>query len=282
MTKLSKNLIQLWFSGFIAEFLTGGVFIVGMFLFISSWQSLIDAPLYHFFLQKELLFLLLLSIFLLSFVIPYYSFREQIRHYFDLTMYKNMVVIAAIIFVGHLIHYLVPEDVHNIRSFLLWILFIGWIYFLLLQSKFFYQSTIDSFNIPTTLSMPLLSILLSGMGIFIIAPFEEYSVSTALLLIFLLFDLLTLIAGFKYLKEKSFIANQILKEYFTVYFIFLLLRVIVGIFLPLIFIIIHFFSSASGIVIIGPFLIFGQLIKIYLFLFVHYTGTEQRNKHDDR
>ena len=137
-------------------------------------------------------------------------------------------------------------------------------------SKLFYIKEKLSWYHPTTISSIYISAALLGISQMLVfetlnKPFTGYAY---LLLILLTLEVLRIFARFKYLTKSSFETNQIARSLLGRYGIYFGVRVVSGIFMPIVYIIYALYANEKLFQGVGALLLIGEFIERLMFVYL--------------
>lgn len=132
----------------------------------------------------------------------------------------------------------------------------------------FFNSKRPEWQHPTTYGSVFSSAVLSGCALLSIFHFNgvDHSRIHTIILILLVVEVLILYARFQYLSKASPHTNQIARKLFGSQILLFGLRIIVGIFMPAIFIIFRMIKNGEPVEGIGVLILIGTALDRYLFL----------------
>jgi hypothetical protein len=144
------------------------------------------------------------------------------------------------------------------------------LYLLIKTGWFFYQTRRNAWFHPTTYGGVFVSALLQGFAwILLLNPFEIDLIDLSYwILICLGFDLLILYARFRYLSRFNPETNKIARKLLGPYILFFGSRIIVGIFMPVVYVLYAIFISDITIRGTGILLLAGTFLQSMLFVCV--------------
>jgi hypothetical protein len=120
--------------------------------------------------------------------------------------------------------------------------------------------------------------LKSGFSVLLLVmPFEDYHTIGWFLLVILLVEMLAMFGRFRYLTRTSVETNRVARIHLTRYRILFGIRVIFGMFVPLVFITYYLFLSGPVFKSAAFLLIIGELIDKFLFVFTAEEVTDNSN-----
>lgn len=136
-----------------------------------------------------------------------------------------------------------------------------------LGSVFYFPEGIAWYH-PTTRSIFFLTSILKGFAfILILDVFESLNRDFLYwILVLLIFDLLILYTRFKYLSQASISTRSIAKKLLGTYMMYFGVRIILGIFMPIIYILYSLLFQPLGIRSIGVLLVISTFIDRFLFM----------------
>jgi len=143
--------------------------------------------------------------------------------------------------------------------------------------NFLSKSEIPAWQHPTTYGAFVVAALLNGCALLGLLNIIDFKNSTVLyyILVLLLFDLFIIYARFRFLSKSNQVLNKIARDLFGSQLIQFGMRIIIGIFMPLIFILYSLLINAEGNEGIGVLILTGTFLDRYLFVISgigYYTG----------
>jgi len=150
------------------------------------------------------------------------------------------------------------------------ILFFICIYLLNLTGNVFYQAGKSAWMHPTTHGAIYISALLLGFACLLLINPLQVTLSKYVywVLILLIFDLLIVYARFRFLSRHNRITNQIARKLMGPYLIYFGTRIIVGIFMPVLYLLYAIFFSPITLKGTGILIVIGTFLERMLFVFV--------------
>jgi len=185
------------------------------------------------------------------------------------TALKRMLIWITILISGVLANYIlsifnISQNIIELINFVIAILCLNQL------SKVFYIKEKLTWFHPTTVSSFIISVALLGISqmlIFetVIFPFKRYAY---LLLIILTLELLRIFSRFKYLTKYSFETNMIARSLLGKYGIYFGVRVVAGIFMPIVYTIYALYANEKLFQGVGALIIIGEFIERLLFVYL--------------
>lgn len=201
--------------------------------------------------------------------------RNAIKQKYYLLNYpalKSMITWLAILIGGVFVNYLlflfdIAQNFIELINFILTILCLNQL------SKIFYVKNKLAWYHPTTQGSIIISVLLLGISQMLIFetinyPFTGYAY---LLLILLIIENLRIFSRFKYLTKTSYETNKIARLLLGRYGIYFGVRVVAGIFMPIVYIIYALYANENLFQGVGALLIIGEFVERLLFIYLSDT-----------
>ena len=137
-------------------------------------------------------------------------------------------------------------------------------------SKIFYVKEKSAWYHPTTQSTFYISVALLGISQILILEMLNYSYSSYayFILLILTIEILRIIARFKYLTKFSYETNMIARSLLGRYGIYFGVRVVAGIFMPIVYIIYALYANEKLFQGVGALLLIGEFIERLLFVYL--------------
>ncbi len=137
-------------------------------------------------------------------------------------------------------------------------------------SKIFYVKEKSAWYHPTTQSTFYISAALLGISQILILEMLNYSYSSYayFILLILTLEILRIIARFKYLTKFSYETNMIARSLLGRYGIYFGVRVVAGIFMPIVYIIYALYANEKLFQGVGALLLIGEFIERLLFVYL--------------
>ena len=134
--------------------------------------------------------------------------------------------------------------------------------------RFLSKSEIPAWQHPTTYGAFIVASLLNGCALLGILNLIDFKNSTGsfYIIVLLLFDLFIIYARFNFLSKSSQVLIKIARDLFGSQLILFGMRIIIGIFMPLIFLVYSLFVTTEGISGIGVLILIGSFLDRYLFV----------------
>jgi hypothetical protein len=137
-------------------------------------------------------------------------------------------------------------------------------------SKLFFTKEKLSWYHPTTISTFYISVALLGISQMLVfetlnKPYTGYAY---LLLILLTLEVLRIFARFKYLTKSSYETNQIARSLLGRYGIYFGVRVVAGVFMPIVYIIYALYANEKLFQGVGALLLIGEFIERLMFVYL--------------
>lgn len=200
---------------------------------------------------------------LLLFVRPFLEFKN-----IEFRRKLNILVVLTSGFLGLLLVDIILFKLGPTVPLLRLIIFFIALWILDRWGSFFYRSGIAAWQHPTTYGTFIIAALLNGCALLNIfdlsgfhnTPFVYY------ILILLLFELFILYARFQFLSKSSQELNKIARNLFGSQILSFGIRIIIGIFMPLIFILYSLLVDGRSVEGIGVLILIGTLLERYLFI----------------
>ena len=201
------------------------------------------------------------------FLFSYFSIFQKSSKFLDGQLKRQSGFILILI-----LNYLLFETGNHLHIVELILFFLS-IYMLNYIGKVFYRTQNFAWFHPTTQSMFYVSGLLQGMAWLLIMQIFKFSDNSFLywILALLFMDLLILYARFKFLAGTNKATNLIARQLFGKYGLYFGLRIVVGIFIPAVYILFNLFVDMVPLAGVGVFLLTAAFIDRFLFL---HTASE--------
>ena len=180
----------------------------------------------------------------------------------------NMQIILNTGFLGLLLVDIILFRFGPTVSLLRLIIFFAALWILDRWGSFFYRSGITAWQHPTTYGTFIIAALLNGCALLSIFDLTGFPNTTLVyyILILLIFELFILYARFQFLSKSSQELNKIARNLFGSQILPFGIRIIIGIFMPLIFILYSMLVDGRSVEGIGILILIGTLLERYLFI----------------
>lgn len=186
-----------------------------------------------------------------------------------------MLIWISILFFSVLVNYIL-YIFHNSQNIIELINFVFSILGLNQLSKLFYIKEKLTWFHPTTVSTFFISTSLLGISqmlIFktVIYPFKGYAY---IILILMILELVRIFSRFKYLTNYSYETNMIARSLLGKHGIYFGVRVVAGIFMPIVYIIYALYANEKLFQGVGALIIIGEFIERLLFVYLSESGVK--------
>jgi hypothetical protein len=274
MTRLKSVILKKTFSLYVyyATILLGWQGVA----FIFIYSSMDETDILHHLAQVAIYqpYLIGMAVFLTGLLVLFKILADPETTGLEAEITKQLRLQSLFVLVLLINHLLYLSDAHF--HFFELIIFIAVFWLLKKWGSLFYNSNNPVWQNPTTHGTFFVSAMISGcalLDIFNLVHIED-SALKYVILILLGFDLLILYTRFQYLAKYNHQTNWIARKLMSTQILYFGMRIIVGIFVPALFILYVILIKQGGMDGIGVLLLIGTLLERYIFI---ETGESRNN-----
>ena len=149
------------------------------------------------------------------------------------------------------------------------------LFMLYLTGSAYYQSGMQMYQHPTTFGGTYIQSALIGIACYLLFPTDYTDARTAAnwILLFIILDMFILIGRFRFLTQTSESTNRVARKLMGEYIFIFGARIIIGVFIPLVYVIYEFFNAGSEFKGVAILLVLGALLQPVVMGLAGYENT---------